>query len=210
LTREHVIFPCGEISLEGVLHLAAGNGPFAGVVVCHPHPLYGGDMENGVVVAICQALVTRSITALRFNFCGAGGSSGRFGGGVKERDDVKAALDYLAARKEINAEKLGLAGYSFGGAVAFAAAQEDPRVKKLALVSPALDDGGWAQLKAWSRPKLILLGDADTMVPYNRLKKYFEDGGDFQAFHGVDHFWWGFEEEIGKRVSEFFARESSK
>ena len=163
-----------------------------------------------MVVALCQALVARSITALRFNFRGAGGSSGRFGGGVKERDNVKAALDYLAARKEINAEKLGLAGYSFGGAVAFAAAQEDPRVKKLALVSPALDDGGWAQLKAWSRPKLILLGDADTVVPYNRHNKYFEDSGDFQAFHGADHFWWGFEEEIGKKVSEFFARDSSK
>ena len=99
MRREHIAFPCGEISLEGVLHLPDGEGTFPGVVVCHPHPLYGGDMENNVVITICQAMVARSVAALRFNFRGAGGSGGQFGGGVKERDDVTAALDYLFLQK---------------------------------------------------------------------------------------------------------------
>lgn len=210
MTRERIAIPCGDISLEGVLHLPGGDGPFAGVVVCHPHPLYGGDMENNVVIAICQALVARSVAALRFNFRGAGGSGGIFGGGVKERDDVKAALDYLTARKEVDAGRLGLAGYSFGGAVAFPVAQQDDRVKKLALVSPALADSGWAQLKEWSRPKIVLLGDADTVVPYDPLKKYFDGADAFHVIHGADHFWCGFEREIEKRVGGFFAAQFGK
>jgi len=205
LRREHIAFPCGKISLEGVLHLPDGEGTFLGVVVCHPHPLYGGDMENNVVITICQAVVARSVAALRFNFRGAGGSGGQFGGGVRERDDVTAALDYLSSREEIDGERMGVAGYSFGGAVAFPVAQQDSRVKRLALVSPALNDSGWAQLKEWDRPKIVLLGDADTVVPYDRLKSYFAGGTEFQAIHGADHFWWGFEREIEKRVGEFFA-----
>lgn len=205
MTREHIAIPCGDISLEGVLHLPGGGGLFPGVVVCHPHPLYGGDMENSVVVTICLALVARSIAALRFNFRGAGGSGGHFGGGEKEQDDVKAALDYLAARKDTNSGRLGLAGYSFGGAVAFPAAQQDNRVERLALISPALADSGWAQLREWSHPKIVLLGDTDTVVPYDRLKKYFDAGGEFQVVHDADHFWWGFEQEIDRRIGGFFA-----
>ena len=210
MKRERASIPCGGISLEGVLHLPEGRVASAGVVVCHPHPLYGGDMENNVVITVCQALVERLVVALRFNFRGAGGSGGRFGGGVKEQEDVMAALDYMASRTEIDAEKLGLAGYSFGGAVAFATAREDNRVRRLALVSPALDDGGWEQLKAYSFPKLVLLGDADTVVPFARFRKYFDDSEEFQAIRGADHFWWGFEEEIGRRIGGFFAGGAGK
>ena len=210
MKRERVSIPCGGISLEGILHLPEGKDVSPGVVVCHPHPLYGGDMENNVVITVCHVLVERSVAALRFNFRGAGASGGSFGGGVREQDDVKAALDYMASRTEIDAERLGLAGYSFGGAVAFAAACGDVRVKRLALVSPALDDAGWEQLKAYSLPKLVLLGEADSVVPFARFRKYFDEGEDFQAIHGVDHFWWGFEEEIGKRIGGFFAGGAGK
>jgi alpha/beta superfamily hydrolase len=99
---------------------------------------------------------------------------------------------------------LWLAGYSFGGAVAFSVAQEDARVKKLLLISPALNDNGWGELKRYSRPKLILLGEADTVVAYARLKKHFNVDNRFKIIAGADHFWWGFEEEISKRVKEFF------
>jgi hypothetical protein len=203
LKSERVSIPCGEINLEGVLHLPDSKSPYPAVIVCHPHPLYGGDMDNGVVVTICQALVTQSIAVLRFNFRGAGGSGGKFGGGVKEREDVKAALDYLDTRSEIDIGKLGLVGYSFGGAVAFPVAQEDMRVKRLALVSPAINDNGWEELKSYTRPKLVLLGDADMVVSYARLKKFFTTDKHFQVITGADHFWWGFEEEMNIRVVEF-------
>ena len=195
--------PCGEISLEGILYIPDSDSLYPAVIVCHPHPLYGGDMDNSVVVTICQALVTQSISVLRFNFRGVGGSGGKFGGGVKEREDVKAALDYLSTRQEIDSGKLGLVGYSFGGAVAFPAAQEDTRVRKLVLVSPALNEDGWEELKSYTRPKLVLLGDADMVVSYARLKKYFTADKQFQVITGADHFWWGFEGAMSKRVGEF-------
>lgn len=203
LKSEHVFIPCGEINLEGILHLPGSESPYPAVVVCHPHPLYGGDMDNNVVMTIYKTLVTQSIAALRFNFRGVGRSGGKFGGGVKEREDVKAALDYLNKRREIDTGRLGLVGYSFGGAVTFPVAQEDMRIGKLVLISPALNENGWEELKSYSRPKLVLLGDADTVIPYARLKKYFTGDKQFQVIAGADHFWWGFETEMSKRVGEF-------
>ena len=88
-----VTFPCQDISLEGVWHFPESAGLSPAVVVCHPHPLYGGDMSNNVVLALCQGLVKRNIVALRFNFRGVGASSGEFGSGIAEREDVRAALE---------------------------------------------------------------------------------------------------------------------
>jgi alpha/beta superfamily hydrolase len=203
LKSERVSIPCDEIKLEGILHLPDSKSPYPAAVVCHPHPLYGGDMDNNVVVIICQALAMHSIVALRFNFRGVGGSEGKFGGGVKERDDLVATLDYLGTRQDIDGKSLGLVGYSFGGAVAFSVAKEDTRIKKLALVSPALNGSQWEELKNYNRPKLILLGDADTVVSYARSKKDIATDRHFQVIAGADHFWWGFEEEIEKKVINF-------
>jgi len=161
-------------------------------------------MDNNVVVIICQALSMHSVAALRFNFRGVGGSGGKFGNGIKERDDVKAALDCLSARKDIDTKNIGLVGYSFGGMVAFPVAQEDSRVKKLVLVSPAINEGQWEALKNYSRPKLVILGDADTIVPYARSKKNLTSDRQYQIIAGADHFWWGFEEELSKKIVEFF------
>ena len=93
-TTSHLTFQSGDLSLEGVLHLPAVT-PAPGVVVCHPHPQYGGDMENNVVVAACDWLADRACAALRFNFRGVGESDGAFDQGAGERDDVRAALAHL-------------------------------------------------------------------------------------------------------------------
>ncbi|MDO9333736.1 MAG: hypothetical protein Q7T57_04355, partial [Dehalococcoidales bacterium] len=68
---------------------------------------------------------------------------------------------------------------------------------------PALNENGWEELRSYSRPKLVLLGDADTVVSYARLKKHFTADKQFQVIAGADHFWWGFEEEMRKRVAKF-------
>ena len=65
---EAVTFAAGNLRLEGALHLPSGVPPFPAVAVCHPHPLYGGDMNNPLVVGICEGLVAAGIAALRFNF----------------------------------------------------------------------------------------------------------------------------------------------
>ena len=207
----HSGFPCGpssgRITLEGELHLPEGRGPFPSVTVCHPHPVYGGNMLNNIVLAICQALPRHSIAAFRFNFRGVGNSEGEFGGGIAEQEDVKAALAFLLSTPDIDTKRIGLAGYSFGAMVALPVALQDERVNLLALVSPPLPDSGWEQLKGYSNPKLLMVGGADMFIPLGQFQQHIEDVADpkqYQVVSGADHFWWGYEEEVAEKVSQFF------
>jgi putative ATPase len=202
-----VEFPCGGITLEGELHLPPGEGPFPAVVVCHPHSLYGGNMDNNVVMAICEALSAESVAALRFNFRGVGGSGGAFGGGTGERDDVAAALDFVSGAGKIDPSRLGLAGYSFGGGVALPVAIRDERVGRLALVSPALSESGWEQLETFARPKLVIVGEADSVIRLERFRQLVGASRRptaYRAVAGVDHFWGGHEADLGAQLAEFF------
>ena len=119
MDRKRTEFPCGEISLEGILSLPDGDGPFPLVVICHPHPLYGGSMDNNVVQSITKKLPGRELATLIFNFRGVGRSGGRFGGGIAEREDLKAALLLPQPKTRVDPDKMGTCGYSFGSLVAF-------------------------------------------------------------------------------------------
>jgi alpha/beta superfamily hydrolase len=208
LSRVHITFPCADIKLEGVWHFPEETGPFPAVIVCHPHPLYGGNMSSNVVFGICQALTQQSIAALRFNFRGVGKSGGEFGEGIAEQEDVKAALAFALSTPNIDHKKIGLAGYSFGTMVATPVAVQDERVKLLALVSPALTDSGWEQLKKYNKPKLFILGDNDFVIPEPQFWEKVKDIPEpkqCQIVAGADHFWAGFEAEVAQRVAKFFA-----
>src|ERR1044071_6569767 len=102
-------------ALEGELWVPDVAGPVPGVVVAHPHPLRGGSMDSNVVLAVCQGLQAAGIAALRFNFRGVDGSEGEHGEGIAEAGDVLGALSFLAEQPSIDARRVGLAGYSFGG-----------------------------------------------------------------------------------------------
>ncbi len=134
-----------------------GRRPFPAVVVCHPHPLYGGDMYNNVVSVICQALAQESIATLRFNFRGVGRSEGNHEEGVGEQDDVVAALDFLQSSDGVDKGRLGLAGYSFGTRVVMPVALRDSRVRAVALVSPFLDDADWQRAEDLRCPEAVHL-----------------------------------------------------
>ena len=200
-------FPCGDITLEGALHLPEGSGPFPSVIVCHPHSLYGGNMLNNVVLAICQALPRHSVAAFRFNFRGVGGSGGEFGEGIVEQEDVKAALAFVLSTPDIDTKRIGLAGYSFGASVALPVALQDEGVSLLALVSPPLSDSGWEQLKRYHKSKILITGDADLFIPLEQFQQHIRgiaDPEQYQVVSGADHFWWGHEEEVAQKVTQFF------
>jgi len=211
----HVEFPCGDIALEGEWrvperepNLSAGQAPFPAVVVCHPHSLYGGNMGNIVVVSICEALVQQGIACLRFNFRGVGNSGGEFGGGVAERDDARAALEFLLTVEGVDTGRIGLAGYSFGGGVALPVALEEERVACLGLVSPALTENGWGEMEKFMKPKLVTVGSADSVVQVDRFQQYMRAARhptEYKLVPGADHFWAGQEEELASEVADFFA-----
>jgi alpha/beta superfamily hydrolase len=209
MTVQRVRFPAtGEQppSLEGELWLPEGAGPFAGVVVAHPHPQRGGNMNNNVVMALGAGLQSAGIAWLRFNFRGVGGSEGRYGEGIAEADDVRGALAYLAAQPEVAPDRVGLAGYSFGARVSLAVAPRAPEVHALLCVAPPLRE----PLAAESHPGcpyLVLIGDRDGNAAegVDRYALYLPDPERLRVVAGTDHFWWGYESHLTDAAATFFA-----
>jgi len=207
MTEEHIMFPGADLKLEGILHLPQGKPPFPAVVVCHPHPLYGGSMYNNVVLAICDALAEATIVAFRFNFRGVGKSKGNYSEGIGEQEDVKSALAFLTGMSKVNSNEIGLAGYSFGTKVALPVAIHGKEVRAIALVSPFLSTSDWGQLKTYVRPKLFLCGSEDHFISPREVQQMTSELPDpyqYEVIHGADHFWSGYEEQVAEKVSTFF------
>src|SRR5688500_16437993 len=170
ITERHVTLDgSAGVALEASLALPADA--IAGVVICHPHPLYGGDMDNPLVLEVRDACHRAGLTTLRFNFRGTGRSTGRHDGGAGERDDVRAALrvlaDHLPAPRTV-----ALAGYSFGAAVAWATAAAGEHVNGLALVAPPLAAATYRPAPPTpdvDGPVLVVAGDADAHCPLRDL-----------------------------------------
>lgn len=208
MRQERITFPSGKLKLEGVLFKPAPTTAMPAVIVCHPHPLYGGTMHNNVTYALATALVAENICALLFNFRGVGGSTGSFGGGAGEQEDVRAAVDYLQTLADIDQGRIGLAGYSFGGGVALPVACSDSRVAAFALVSPYAEGGQQEFLKACVKPKLIVGGGNDNLVTPTEVQKYNLMASEpkvFKMINGADHFWGGYEDEMARMAAEFFS-----
>ncbi len=193
------------LALEARLELTDALRPCAGVVLCHPHPLYGGDMDNNIIAAVSRALVRRGMASLRFNFRGVGRSQGRFAGGVGEQEDAEAALSFLAEQAEIDPSRLGIMGYSFGGMVALAVAARSSLAKAVATVSPVIPDD---LSEEYVKPKLIVCGAEDALLPPALIlpkAAVLEEPKRVKIVPGADHFWRGREEEAADLVADFFA-----
>jgi len=200
--------PVDGFTLEGAVHAPAEGEAVPVVVLCHPHPQYGGDMDNNVVVAARRGLVEAGFGAVAFNFRGVGASGGAYGGGIGEREDVTAAVRFAATREQFDPARIGLMGYSFGAGVAAAAAAGGLEVRALALVSPAIrDDTLLGHLAALAIPVLVLVGSEDAASPDERVAELAAlDHVEARVVPGVDHFWWGQEGTIAEAVRTFFAR----
>jgi len=172
--------------------LAVAEEPRGGLVVCHPHPLYGGDMDNPVVVRAVEVATQGGLSTCRFNFRGVGRSSGTHAKGEGEQDDVKAALAMLA--RHLPAGKpLGLAGYSFGAWVSAAAATPGIPLAALCLIAPPLSMFDFATLDGANRELLIVAGTRDTYCPPAGLALLAERvaGARIETIEGADHFFFG-------------------
>ena len=195
------------VALEGVLQLPDGEGPFGAVVVCHPHPLYGGAMDNNVVAAASAGLRARRLAALLFNFRGVGASEGDAGDRDEALADARAVLARAATLDEIDGERLGLAGYSFGSAVAAAAAA--PSIAALALIALPLSMAGESAdaLAAYAGPLLLLSGSEDGGSDAEGLRALAATtagSAQVEIEAGADHFWQGHERAIADVAGEFF------
>jgi hypothetical protein len=209
MAKKQVTFTSNGLLLEGMLHLPEAARPCPGVVVCHPHPQHGGDMRNGVVEAIAAAVAQRGMAALAFNFRGVGGSQGRYDRGVGEAADALSALEFLTTQPEIDCNRLGIAGYSFGAGIALDAAAENHDLRAIVSVACPLSPLNDMVLHQINRPKLFIQGDADYLIEmelFRFLTQRFPPPREIAVLTGADHSLRGYEAEVGILAAGFFAR----
>jgi len=196
-----VTFASGVLTLEGALNLPERT-PAPGIVVCHPHPMYGGDMHNNVVDAVCQTAAADGIVALRFNFRGAGGSEGTYDNGVGEQDDVGAALAYLRELPEVDGARVALAGYSLGAAIALQAVDE----RLNAFIAVSLPTTMPLKDVRVACPALFISGDEDEYSDAGELTRLVRGLGskaELKLLPGLGHFWFGVERDLQAIISPF-------
>ena len=160
-----------------------------GVVITHPHPLYGGDMHNNVVAVITRVFRKKGYTTLRFNFRGVGSSQGSYGDGVGEQEDVLAAVSYLA---KIGIKQIDLGGYSFGAWVNALAVKKDMQIENMVMISPPVAFIDFSSISDISSLKLIVTGSRDDIAPAKLIKKSYpmwHPGARFEVIKGADHFY---------------------
>ena len=187
--EERITFKSGQINIEGILNK---NTSERGVVLAHPHPLYGGNMFDFVVESSANAFWNKGYTTLKFNFRGVGKSQGRFDNGKGEQEDLKAAISYLT---DLGMKKIDLAGYSFGTWVISQLDHKSLGVEHLFYISPPMammDFGGNA---AMNSIKLVVTGSLDEYAPPDILRRNLEKWNSpakLEVIQGADHFYGGF------------------
>jgi alpha/beta superfamily hydrolase len=166
-------------------------------LVCHPHPQFGGKLHNKVVFRAAKAASGLGLPTLRFNFRGVGQSEGEYAKGIGERDDVRAALDYLAT--QFPGKAVCLMGFSFGAWVGLATGAEDQRVHSLVGLGLPTASTDLSFLRQAAKPKLIVQGTQDVYGPRPQVEALFASLPEPKLIHwvqGADHFFTGRLDEV--------------
>lgn len=194
----------GTVELEANLRETKGP-PRGAAIVCHPHPVYGGTMDNRIVYRSAKAAAAAGFAALRFNFRGAGRSTGRFDQGIGEREDAAAAIRYMENR--FPGLDIALVGYSFGAWVGLETAHAIPSVKFLVGLGLPLDLYNFDFLLSSQKPALYIIGTADEFCSADNLRRFAEKLPAASSLHrieGSDHFFNGHVEVVENLVGRFF------
>ena len=173
-------------------------------IVCHPHPLYGGTLHNKVVFRAAKAAIHLEVPTLRFNYRGVGHSGGEYAGGIGERDDARAALDYLTER--FPQTPVAMMGFSFGSVVALAVGSEDARVNSLVGIGLPANSSNFNFLHEVRKPKLLVQGTQDTFGSKENVEKLFsllKEPKRLRLVEDADHFLKGKLPEMQSEILEF-------
>jgi len=197
VNEKRIFFEAEGLKIEGMLADLPGD---RGVVISHPHPLYGGTMQNNVVRAVAHAYQEEGYSTLRFNFRGVENSEGNFSNGIGEQEDVKAAL------KALGKNNIDLAGYSFGAWVNALGLGKFDEAQRLIMISPPVSFIDFGFLGYSSKISLVICGTGDDIAEYKKVEKMLPKWNDkamFRVVQGTDHFYSGYEEELIDIIGEF-------
>ncbi len=193
-------------TLEAMVEMPADSEPLAIAVLCHPHPLYAGTMRNKVVHTLARAFVAEGFATVRFNFRGAGKSTGTHDEGAGEIDDVFAVLDWAQARWPGLPWWLG--GFSFGAMVAVhCAIRKQPAA--LVTIAPAVQKFAEELEQQPLCPWLVVQGDSDELVDVDAVVEWINSlapGPELQIKPDTDHFFHGKLLDLRESVAIFIAQ----
>ena len=185
---ERVRFVCGSLWLEGRLGVA--DGPDA-VILSHPHPLYGGEMNNPVLTTLAEVYRRLGYNTLRFNFRGIGASEGAYDDGRGESDDLRAAAAYLAG---LGKTVTDLAGYSFGAWINLRLDPPLSTVRRQLLVAPPAAFMEFGMITEPPPELVIITGDQDRIAPPALLREqapHWHPDARLLILPEADHFYSG-------------------
>ena len=183
-----ITIECGNIKLEGSLRK---NMPQKAVIICHPHPLYGGNMDNPVVMAIADAFFEKGFTTMRFNFRGTCNSTGMFDNGIGEQEDIRAAMSWLM---ENGYQKIYLAGYSFGARMNALVVSKGCKIEDHIMVSPPAAFMSFDDIQKMPSTGLIVTGANDEIAPKELIQKHIDRwkiDPRYEIIEDCDHFYSG-------------------
>jgi alpha/beta superfamily hydrolase len=194
--------PAGR--LEALIDVPEGT-PKAAVVFAHPLPTHGGTMHTKAVYQGTKGLVRAGCAVLRFNFRGVGASEGSFAAGEGEKEDFKAALDYMHARYPDL--PLWAAGFSFGSWVALEIGAVDDRVTVLIGIAPPVTKEGYdfSNTKKSTKPKFFVQGEADDLCPLQDLWAFYSalpEPKEVVIIDAADHLFDGHTTEVGEALED--------
>ena len=197
--------------LEAILDesVSARAERHAAVVFAHPHPQFGGTMHTKAVFQGAKGLTRIGCAVLRFNFRGVGRSAGTFDLGEGEKEDFRAALDFMAHRYP--GTRLWAAGFSFGAWVALEVGAEDDRVEALIGIAPpvATSVSGmeytFPNTLASTKPRFFVQGEADEVCPVQGMWAFYgrlDEPKELVLIDGADHLFEGKTPEVGEALED--------
>jgi alpha/beta superfamily hydrolase len=215
MIEENVTFKSSSAAdclLEGILYYNSEVMEAPAIIVCHPHPKGGGDMNIPILSELAKRLVS-NYTILRFNFRGVGKSQCDFGDGTKGSEDIRGAITFLETHSKIKPKKIFLWGYSYGSGEAFLTTLQDTRVSGSVLVGfPTRYIQGYDNIEGINNKKApihIMIGSEDTISAgmkesvTNFVTKNYRNIK-LTVIPKADHFFSGFWGGIFDYSSDFF------
>ena len=206
IERLFIAGPSGR--LEALLEWIPDAQPRLAALVCHPHPLYGGTMHTKAVFRAAKAALSLGLPTLRFNFRGVGKSEGVFAQGIGERDDARAAIEFLSRRFPDLPQ--ACMGFSFGSWVGLSVGATESRVAALVGLGVPAGSYDFSFLAPVTKPKLIVQGSEDVHGPRDRVMQLFSSLAEPKAIHwveGADHFFTGRLDEEQRAIHAFLEQQ---
>ncbi len=183
-------------------------------LILHPHPQYGGTMNNKVVVDTFNTFMEHNFSVCRVNFRGVGKSDGEFDNGQGELADAAAALDWIE-RENFDNSQCWIAGFSFGALIAMQLLMRRPEINRFITISPQPNVYDFTFLAPCPTSGLIVHGKNDELVPFetvnelsNRLKAQKGIKIEFQSILNANHFFSKADGALIKVLNKYIKKES--